>query len=84
MLRPTKSNETLAVSQNHEGTITEMSYMVACTGDPKLVKKVSFVTQVGALYCGIGYYKCSRRQCIVAPGAERLKTAWPAPPATAD
>jgi hypothetical protein len=26
-------------------------------GDPKPVPKVSYVTKVGDIYCGVGYYK---------------------------
>jgi hypothetical protein len=26
-------------------------------GDPKPVPKVSYVTRVGDIYCGVGYYK---------------------------
>jgi hypothetical protein len=41
-----------------EGQITEVHYMFAKPGsDKKPVPKVSFVTKVGDLGCGVGYYK---------------------------
>ena len=41
-----------------EGQITEVNYMIARPGhDKKPVPKVSFVTRVGDLGCGVGYYK---------------------------
>jgi signal transduction histidine kinase len=40
-----------------EGTIGEVSYEFARPGDPKPVQKVSYVTRVGDIYCGVGYYK---------------------------
>jgi hypothetical protein len=41
-----------------EGQITEVNYMFARPGpDKKPVPKVSFVTTVGDLGCGVGYYK---------------------------
>jgi hypothetical protein len=40
-----------------EGEITEVSYLFARPGDPAPVAKVSFVTRVGDIYCGVGYYK---------------------------
>ncbi len=41
-----------------EGQITEVSYMWVRPGpDKTLVPKVSFVTRVGDLGCGVGYYK---------------------------
>jgi signal transduction histidine kinase len=49
--------ELFAAGQKPEGQITEVSYMFARTGDPKPVPKVSFVTKVGDIYCGVGYYK---------------------------
>jgi hypothetical protein len=44
--------------QKPEGQITEVSYMWVRPGpDKTLVPKVSFVTRVGDLGCGVGYYK---------------------------
>jgi hypothetical protein len=41
-----------------DGQITEVSYMFPRPGtDPTPVQKVSFVTKVGDLGCGVGYYK---------------------------
>ena len=41
-----------------EGQITEVSYMFPRPGSDKTpVPKVSFVTTVGDLGCGVGYYK---------------------------
>ena len=40
-----------------EGQISEVSYEFARPGDPKPVPKVSYVTRVGDIYCGVGYYK---------------------------
>ena len=44
-------------AQKPEGTISEVSYMFARPNDPKPVPKVSYITRVGDLYCGVGYYK---------------------------
>jgi hypothetical protein len=47
-----------AAAQKPEGQITEVSYMFPRPGEPtKPVQKVSFVTKVGELGCGVGYYK---------------------------
>ena len=47
-----------AASQKPEGQITEVGpYMFARPGDPKPVIKMSFVTRVTDLGCGVGYYK---------------------------
>jgi Single Cache domain 2 len=44
--------------QKPEGEITEVSYMFVRPGPDKTqVPKVSFVTRVGDLGCGVGYYK---------------------------
>jgi Single Cache domain 2 len=44
--------------QKPEGQITEVSYMFVRPGpDETPVPKVSFVTKVGDLGCGVGYYK---------------------------
>ena len=41
-----------------EGKITEVSYMFPRPGtDPTLFEKVSFVTRVADLRCGVGYFK---------------------------
>ena len=50
--------ELYAAGQKPEGQITEVSYMWPRTGSDKTpVSKVSFVTKVGDLGCGVGYYK---------------------------
>ena len=50
--------ELYAAAQKPEGQITEVSYMWPRTGADKTpVPKVSFVTKVGDLGCGVGYYK---------------------------
>jgi Single Cache domain 2 len=44
--------------QKPEGQITEVSgYLFSTPSDPKPVPKNSFVTKVGDIYCGVGYYK---------------------------
>ena len=41
-----------------EGKITEVSYMFQRPGtDPTLHEKVSFVTRIADLGCGVGYFK---------------------------
>jgi Single Cache domain 2 len=46
------------VTQKPESQIAEVSYMFPKPGaDPTPVSKVSFVTKVGDLGCGVGYYK---------------------------
>ena len=50
--------ELYAAEQKPEGQITEVSYMFVRPGpDTTPVPKVSFVTRVGDLGCGVGYYK---------------------------
>jgi hypothetical protein len=50
--------ELFAAGQKPEGQITEISYVFARPGPDKTpVPKVSFITRVGDLYCGVGYYK---------------------------
>ena len=50
--------ELYAAGQKPEGQITEVSYMFVRPGpDTKPVPKVSLVTRVGDIYCGVGYYK---------------------------
>ena len=47
-----------AAAQKPEGQVTEVSYMFPRPGADKTpVQKVSFVTKVGDLGCGVGYYK---------------------------
>jgi hypothetical protein len=50
--------ELFAAGQKPEGQITEVNYMFSRPGaDPKPVPKVTFVTRIGDIYCGVGYYK---------------------------
>src|SRR5262249_57993027 len=49
--------EIFDAGQKPEGQISEVSYEFARPGDPKPVPKVSYVTRVGDIYCGVGYYK---------------------------
>jgi len=50
--------ELYAAAQKPEGQITEVSYLFPKPGaDTTPVQKVSFVTKVGDLICGVGYYK---------------------------
>ncbi len=50
--------ELFAAGQKPEGQITEVSYMFVRPGpDTKPVPKVSLVTKVGDIFCGVGYYK---------------------------
>jgi hypothetical protein len=46
--------EIFAAGQKPEGQFTEVSYEFPRPGDPKPVAKVSYVTQVGDMYCGVG------------------------------
>jgi signal transduction histidine kinase len=47
-----------AAAQKPEGQVTEVSYMFPKPGTTApAVPKVSFVTKVGDLGCGVGYYK---------------------------
>jgi signal transduction histidine kinase len=60
LVDPTGKNygqELHAAAQKPEGQITEVSYMFARPGDPKPVPKVSYVTRIADLGCGVGYYK---------------------------
>jgi len=44
--------------QKPEGQVTQVSgYLFSRPSDPKPVPKNSFVTKVGDIYCGVGYYK---------------------------
>jgi hypothetical protein len=50
--------ELYAAAQKPEGQISEVSYMFPKPGsDTTPVAKTSFVTKVGDLGCGVGYYK---------------------------
>jgi hypothetical protein len=50
--------ELYAAAQKPEGQISEVSYMFSKPGPDKTpAQKVSFVTAVGDLGCGVGYYK---------------------------
>jgi hypothetical protein len=47
-----------AAGQKPEGQITEITgYLFSRPTDPKPVPKNSFVTRVGDIICGVGYYK---------------------------
>jgi hypothetical protein len=51
--------EMYAAAQKPEGQITEISYMAPKPGTTApAVAKVTFITRVGDLFCGVGYYKC--------------------------
>lgn len=51
-------SELYAAGKKPEGQITQVSYMFARPGaDSKPVPKVSLVTRVSDLVCGVGYYK---------------------------
>jgi hypothetical protein len=45
-----------AAGQKPEGQISGVGYMFARPDDSKPLAKVSFVTKVGDLFCGVGYY----------------------------
>jgi hypothetical protein len=49
--------ELYAAGQKPEGEITEVSYLQARPSNPTPVPKVSIVTRIGDIYCGVGYYK---------------------------
>ena len=50
--------EVYAAYQKPEGEITEVSYMFPRPGGDKTpVSKVSLVTRIGDIGCGVGYYK---------------------------
>jgi len=49
--------EIYEAGQKPEGVISQVSYMFARPNDPTPVAKVSYVTRVGDIYCGVGYYK---------------------------
>lgn len=43
--------------QKPEGQVTEVTYVFSEPMDDQLQTKVSFVTRIGDLGCGVGYYK---------------------------
>jgi len=49
--------EVYDAGKKSEGTISEVSYMFPRPGETEPVQKVSFVTRIGDIYCGVGYYK---------------------------
>jgi signal transduction histidine kinase len=49
--------ELYEAGQKPEGTITEVSYMFPRPGETEPAQKISFVTRVGDVYCGVGYYQ---------------------------
>jgi signal transduction histidine kinase len=49
--------ELFDAAQKPEGQISEVSYVYFRPGDSNPAPKVSFVTRVGDLGCGVGYYK---------------------------
>jgi hypothetical protein len=50
--------ELFTAGQKPEGRVSEVSYLFPKPGPDKTpVQKVSFVTRVGDIYCGVGYYK---------------------------
>lgn len=49
--------EVFDAAQKPEGQISEVSYLYPKPGDSKPSPKVSFVTRIGDLGCGVGYYK---------------------------
>jgi hypothetical protein len=49
--------ETFDAAQKPEGQISEVNYLYPAPGDSKPLPKVSFVTRIGDLGCGVGYWK---------------------------
>ncbi len=49
--------EIFDAAQKPEGQISEVSYLYSKPGDSEPSPKVSFVTRIGDLGCGVGYYK---------------------------
>jgi signal transduction histidine kinase len=45
------------LAKAREGQITEVDYVFPRLGDSKPVAKESYVTKVGTLICGVGFYK---------------------------
>ena len=49
--------EIFNVGQKPEGEVTEVTgYLFSRPSDPKPVPKNAFITRVGDIYCGVGYY----------------------------
>jgi hypothetical protein len=47
-----------AAAQKPDGQISEVSYLFVRPGpDTKPVPKMSYVTKIGDIYCGVGFYK---------------------------
>jgi hypothetical protein len=49
--------EEMYETAQQEGKITEVSYMFPRPGETEPVQKISYVTRVGDVGCGVGYYK---------------------------
>jgi signal transduction histidine kinase len=49
--------EEMYKTAQQEGKITEVSYMFPRPGETEPVQKISYVTRVGDVGCGVGYYK---------------------------
>jgi signal transduction histidine kinase len=49
--------ELYAAGQKPEGVITDVEYMFSKPGSSNPVPKVTFVTRINDIYCGVGYYK---------------------------
>ena len=49
--------EEMYKTAKQEGKITEVSYMLQRPGETEPVQKISYVTRVGDVACGVGYYK---------------------------
>ena len=49
--------ELFDASQKPEGTISEVSYMFPRPGETEPAQKISYVTKVGDVICGVGFYK---------------------------
>lgn len=52
--------EEMYKTAQQEGKITEVSYMFPRPGETEPVQKISYVTRVGDIGCGVGYYKWQR------------------------
>ena len=50
-------SEEMYKTAQQEGKITEVSYMFPRPGETEPVQKISYVTRVGDIGCGVGYYK---------------------------
>jgi hypothetical protein len=49
--------EEMYKTARQEGKIIEVSYMFPRAGETEPVQKISYVTRVGDVACGVGYYK---------------------------